>query len=199
MSRIVLVSREFDRKLNRLTSLEQEVNGVLLYREQGIYCPIETVYLTGIGTAGHVQATQSRIEIANEFFRRNPEYSCVKFHTHSKGTMKRFGESYATNFSQDDKRVYENQLKEEADFIGMVVTPVTKLLYAPDNPTLRVVEGFPLQADRRIHEELSQIALELGHEKSSFIAKSISSESTSHTKVSPFLNYLKTMFPWLRD
>ena len=191
MSRIVLLAREFDRRLNELTSLEQEVNGVLLYRLQGRYCPIETIYMTGLGTAGHVQASQNKLVTANEFFRRNPEYSCVKFHTHSRGTIK-INEYYATHFSQADINSYDNRLKEDADFIGMVVTPTTKLLYAPDNPTLRLVEGFPSEAEIRINNELSQIALELGQDTSRFTARYSSHESTPPSRIHQLLDYLRT-------
>lgn len=170
MSRTVLLPREYEVRLKTLTSLEQEVNGALLYRQQGNYCPIEANFMTAVGTAGHVRAEQERMDIANEFFRRNPEYRFVKYHTHSKGTIKRFGEHFAHNFSDGDIRSYEEQLGHDPDFIGMVVTPRAMLLYGRDNPQLRVVQGVPSEASRRIDDELAEIARAMGHDLDGFQA-----------------------------
>lgn len=187
MSRTVLLPREFERKLDELATLEEEVNGILLYRPQQTqdefrllrfllytrlkdWCPIENIFMTGIGHEGHVQAEQQRMDVANEFFKRNPEYRFVKFHTHSKGTIRKFGDNYATQFSDGDIRSYEEQLRMDPEFIGMVVTPRTKLLYAPDNPTLRVVEKFPSNANEKINSDLREIARVMGYDFSRFQA-----------------------------
>src|SRR3989339_1491985 len=102
MGRKVLLPREIDRRLDNLTELVEEVDGILLYRRQGDYCPIEALFMTGVGSAGHVQAQPDRMEVANDFFRRNPDYQFVKFHTHSKETIDKFGDYYAKHFSQGD-------------------------------------------------------------------------------------------------
>lgn len=164
MPRQVLLVRQFDRTLDDLAELTQEANGVLLYRPQGRYCPIEASYMTARGNPGHVRAEEQRMDVVNEFFRRNPDYRFVKFHTHSKGTIRRFGEHFATHFSDGDIRSYDEQLRTNPEFIGMVVTPETKLLYAQDKPTIRVVSGFPSEANRRIHRELEEIKMELGYD-----------------------------------
>ncbi len=177
MGRVVLLPGVLDAKLDELTSIEDEVNGVLLYRmqegEDSRYCPVTNIYMTAKGTPGHVIADPQRIEVVNEFFQRHPDYHHVKFHTHSRGTIARFGEWAATNFSGGDLRSYEEQCEHDPDFIGMVATPVTKLLHAPDNPVLRVVDSYPEDLARHISEELAAIAREKGFDFARFRSKRI--------------------------
>ncbi|HTY44189.1 MAG TPA: hypothetical protein VMC80_03025, partial [Patescibacteria group bacterium] len=98
MKRTVVLPREIDRRLDNLTGLIEEVNGILLYRSAGEYCPIEQSFMLGVGSAGEVEPQRDRIEVANEFFRRNRDYKFVRFHTHSKGTIEKYGNYYSQNF-----------------------------------------------------------------------------------------------------
>ncbi len=164
MGRIVLLAREFNNTLERLAEANEEVNGVLLYRQQEEYCPVEAIFMTGVGTSGHVREEQGRIDLLNVFFRNNPDYRIVKFHTHSLGTIRDCGEYWADHFSSGDIALYKRHLVHNPELIGMVITPTTKLLYAPDKPTLRIVNGFPSEANQRIHRELRDIAGELGYD-----------------------------------
>ena len=165
MARKVLLPREIDGRLNNLTGLVEEVDGIHLYRRQGDYCPIEALFMTGVGSAGHVQAQPDRMEVANEFFRRNPDYQFVKFHTHSKGTIERFGDYYARHFSQGDIDGIKEQLGYDRDFIAMLVTPEKKLLSGIDNPELLVVNDFPAYQNRSqaVSQSLKVIAENLGY------------------------------------
>jgi len=171
MARIVLLPRVLEDKSNRLAELENEVNGVLLYRPQGQYCPLETMFMTGVGDACHVRAEPQRIDVVNAFFRAHHDYKLVKFHTHSRGTIRKAGEYFATNFSGGDISSYQEQLSHDPDFIGMLVTPVTKLLYAPDSPELRVIVSFAHAVDQMIQGELEQIARSMGCDIGSFEAR----------------------------
>ena len=170
MPRTIVLARQFDSTLDELATIDKESNGVLLYRRQDDYLPIENIFMTGIGSEGHVQAEQERMNIVNEFFRRHPDYNFVKFHTHTAGTIRKHGDYYATHFSEGDIRSYEAQLRDNPDFIGMVVTPKTKLLYAPDNPNIKIVQNFPSKADSRINAELKQIAATMGYDLRRFEA-----------------------------
>ena len=166
MSRIVVLPRNMERKLDKLTGLEQEVNGVLFYIEQGGYCPLETLFLTGVGTESHVQSQPERMEIVNEFLKGNPTYQFVKFHTHSKGTIEKFGEYYAQNFSQGDIEGMKRQLEHHRDFIAMLVTPETKLLSGIDNPKLEVVDNFSgyQKKNKAVQSALNVIKRNLGYD-----------------------------------
>ena len=172
MARKVLLPREINGRLDSLTELVEEVDGILLYRRQGDYCPIEALFMTGVGSAGHVQAQPDRMEVANEFFRRNPDYQIVKFHTHSKGTIARFGKYYARQFSQGDIDGIKEQLRYDRDFMAMLVTPETKLLSGIDNPELMVVNGFHGYQNRSqaVSQSLKVIAENLGYDISRFQA-----------------------------
>ena len=171
MGRTVALVDKFARRLLDLTRLQEEVNGMFLYKPQSSYCGIESIFMTGIGTEGHVRAEPERIRILNAFFQRNPDYRIVKFHTHSRGTIEKHGDYYANHFSQGDIASYDELLREDPDFIGMVVTPKRMLLYAPDNPKIQVARGFPLEADARIRRDLQQIASEQGYNLSGFITR----------------------------
>lgn len=166
MARIVILPGELEQRLNNLTNLVEEVDGVLLYRRLEDYCLIESIFMMGVGKEGHVQAQLERIKIANDFFRRNPDYRFVKFHTHSKGTIDKFGEYYATHFSEGDIDTFRDMLEDDKEFIAMLVTPTTKLLYGIDNPELTVVNDSPRYRYRNqaVSEALRIIAQNLGYD-----------------------------------
>ncbi|NCN87134.1 hypothetical protein GW932_04835 [archaeon] len=158
MKRIVLLPKKFNERIDNLVGLQEEVNGILFYQPQNEFCPIESIFLTGIGNSGHVSSSSDRIKIANIFLKNNNSYNFVKFHTHSLGTIKKFGEFYSYNFSKEDIESYKEQLKYDTNFIGMVATPKIKLLYGLDNLSIRIVNGFPYKADLKINNELNNIA-----------------------------------------
>jgi len=164
--RVVLLPREFEKRLDNLALIEDEINGILMYKSQEgqyeQYCPVLHLYVTGMGTPSHVQADEQRMAVVNEFFQRHLEYGAVKFHTHSKGTITRFGQHYATNFSLGDIDSYKEQIVHDPEFIGMVTTPSAKLLCGKDNPLLRIINSDVQIIENKIAEELEAIAREKG-------------------------------------
>lgn len=149
MSRTVILTRDDKIRLNNLTQIVQEVTGVLLYKERKDddkrvkkVCPVDYSFILGIGDAGHSELVPERIEILNKFLRVNYDYKYIRFHTHTKHTIKKYGEYYATHFSDADIGIYEEELKHNKDFMAMLVTPVKKVLWAPDNPKLMVLSCF---------------------------------------------------------
>jgi len=169
MPRKIILPRELEGRLKGLTSLKEESNGILLYRKRGDLCPIEAIYITGVGSPGHVQADPEKMEVANQFFQNYPDYRLVKFHTHTKGTVAQYGERYATKFSEGDIEGVKEQLRQDPEFISMLVTPEKTLLSGIDNPQLDIVERS--EDYEKNHEfvetELKDIAddLEIGHER----------------------------------
>lgn len=163
MPRLILLPKELDEKLQILTELEEETNGVLFYKREDLKCPVDHLYLTGLGTVGHVQALPERIEVVNKFFEKNPDYHFIKFHTHSCGTIKTFGDYYAKKFSQGDRDGIKEQLRRDKEFIAMLVTPETRLLSGFDNPTLEIIDSFPEYEERNkyVKESIHQIAEEI--------------------------------------
>jgi len=169
MTRTVILPRALDSKLDGFTELVEEVNGILLFRPRGETCPLESLFVTGVGSGddseGHVQADLRRVEVANAFFREFPDYKFVKFHTHSRGTIRRYGNYYANHFSSGDIESYTEQLRENRDFIALLATPETRLLMGIDNPTLRHAT-FERQAEcqRLVDEALERISERLGYD-----------------------------------
>src|SRR3989344_3878293 len=172
MARKVLLPREIGQRLDNLTGLVQEVNGILPYRKQGETCPLEAMFISGVGSEGHVQSLPERMHVANEFFRRNPDYQYVKFHTHSRVTIARFGDYYATHFSSIDLKVIEGGLKENMEYMAMLVTSKTKLLSGFDNPQLVIVDDFPgyKEISEAIKQAMGIIAGNFGYDLSNLRA-----------------------------
>jgi len=183
MVRTVLLPRTLETKLSNLATLQEEVNGVLLYRPStgtrtdniaqtpdGDLCPVEEIYMTAVGSAGHVIADPDELRVLNEFFQKNQDYRFIKFHTHSKGTLEQFGEQFATSFSSGDIEAYDEQIERDNRFIGMLVTPSDMLLYGREDsqgrsPILKIVEGFDGYEvrNRAVNEGLTLIKQNLGH------------------------------------
>jgi hypothetical protein len=162
--RKVILHPALDVKLTGLADLNEETDGILLYTRHGEICPITGIFMTGVGTAGHVKSAPERIEIAIEFFRANPAYQCAKFHTHSKGTIERFGRHYASHFSPEDTEIMRDQMRADRDFMALLVTPETKLLCGIGRPKL-IVEEFPdyAQQNRFVQAGIRAAARHLGY------------------------------------
>ncbi len=172
MTRTVILPSEINKRLDKLATLKEEVNGILLYRSQREYCPIEQSFMLGVGSAGHVQAQLERLEVANEFLRRNRNYNFVRFHTHSRGTIENFGNYYAKYFSAQDISEIKKEIMRNPDHIEMLVTPETKLLSGIDNPHLIIVDDFPgfHNRSRAVRESLQIIERNLGYDLSKLSA-----------------------------
>jgi len=153
-------------------TIVQEVKGVLLYRPRGDYCFLEYLFMTGIGDEGHVQAATGRLEVLNEFFRRNTNYHYVEFHTHSQGTIHTFGEYYADHFSEGDRISLNDKLRDDERYLHLLVTPKTKLLWGNDNPRLINIEDFPGYHHRTeaISQSIQNIAQNLSYDLDLFSA-----------------------------
>jgi len=165
MGRNVLLPIGISKRLDVLAGLNEEVNGILLYESQGDSCPIKKLFMLGVGSEGSVWAQQDRLEVADEFLRRYTTYNYVRFHTHSKGTIEKFGDYYAWHFSEEDIKIIGTRLKSNEDFIAMLVTPRTKLLCGKDRPRLRITKN-PLEyeeIDRVLEQRLKRIGKDLGY------------------------------------
>ena len=164
MARKVFLPRELDVRLTELTGLTEEVNGILLYKRQGDACSVDALFMTAVGSVGHVQADSERMKVANGFFEANPGYQFIKFHTHSRGTISTCGEYYARHFSQGDISGIREQLSHDGDFMAMLVTPEVKLLSGIDNPELVVVDNCSDYYNRSqvVSQSLKDVAERLG-------------------------------------
>ena len=169
MTKTVILPKELEDRLDKLAVLTDEVHGILFYRPTltGDLCPVEYLFLTGTGTEGSVVSIDERIEIANEFFKVHPEYKYIEFHTHSTGTIQRFGEHYATHFSEGDLANIRARLDEDQNYIAMLVTPKTKLVAGNSAIASKVIadKDFPdYDAKKRaIDEEITRIARTKGY------------------------------------
>ncbi|MFH1065534.1 MAG: hypothetical protein V1734_03450 [Nanoarchaeota archaeon] len=164
MARTVVLPRDIEARLDNLTGLDEEVIGFLLYRQRGEYCPVDRIFMTGIGTESEVRNQGDRLNVAKEFLRRNPSYYFIYFHTHSVSSIRMHGDDVARHFSQKDIDVRNSVIAINPRYIEMLVTPETKLLYGIDNPSLVTVESLPgsLNRSRAVSIALHKIAGELG-------------------------------------
>ena len=155
MKRIVILPNEIADTLYRLTSLSDEFSGSLLYRQQGNLCLVETLFGTGSGNEGGVETDRREDEILNTFFREFPDYKSIDVHTHTEETVRTYGEKYSWNFSQGDATTMEAKLRENLDYMAMLVTPDTRILMGRDDPVLRVED----YRDFKMYEKLVSEAL----------------------------------------
>lgn len=168
--RILELPEELNLKLKSLAELQQETNGVLLYPDEKIRdasgntrCRIEALYMTGRGDQVHVQSDTQRMAVMNEFFNLHPEYRYVKWHTHCRGT----GQQWFDKISAGDRESYTNQLREDPNFIGMMVSPTHTIVIGMDNPVLQVTpkgttRNFEAQ-ERIIRNWIEEAAGRIGH------------------------------------
>jgi hypothetical protein len=165
MTRNIFLPQELDLRLTELTELKNEVNGILLYKQNHNICPIDAMFITGVGNEGHVQSLNERVEIVNAFLGINPSYSLVKFHTHSKGTILTYGEYYGHHYSEADIKGIKEQLKHDENFIALLVTPYVKLVSGIDNPKLITIPNYTeyVQNRQHIEQSLKSIANQLGY------------------------------------
>lgn len=165
MVRKVLMSKGMESKLESLAHLDEEISGVLLYRQYGDFCAVEGIFLTGGGDAGSVEPEKERVEVLNEFLRMNPEYRFVEFHTHSKGTLKAYGDQYARSFSFGDIRAIQGQIERDSQYMHLLVTPETQILYGADSPVLASEAPMPNndRMEQLVSEALTITATRLGY------------------------------------
>jgi len=151
--------------LRDLAELKEETNGVLLYepvRKPGhVDCRVDLLYMTGIGTTGHVRADPMRMEIINEFFQNHPEYRFVKWHTHSRGT----GKYWHDKLSQGDMDSYREQIRQDPEFMGMMVSPSGRRLVAKGPVEMHVVPTWGDFEEKAsyLSDEMSLAANALGY------------------------------------
>ncbi len=171
MARTICLTPEIDAKLNEFAEKPYEVTGFLVYtpfNESGEeYCPIDHLFLAGIGSSSSVEPKKERIQILNGFLRENPEYRLIRFHTHSQGTLEQHGNYYDRKFSGVDKQSIQEEIIRNPDHIDMLVTPYGKFLASADVQNLRVkrVDDFPdsLRDGKKIKSSLEEIARNLGY------------------------------------
>lgn len=140
--RKIILPWEVDNRLNNLTRLVEESAGILFYRQQGENCNVESIFMTGAGTAGKVEQIPKGIEVANIFLENNRSYKPIQFHTHSRGTLNMYGEAYAWNFSAQDISFIDEQLKQNPSYLALLATPKTKILRGNGDLRLGVSKDF---------------------------------------------------------
>ncbi len=173
MSRVIRIPQTIEARLKNLTQVDDETNGVLLYEQEGNVCNISTLFMTGHGTPGHVIADPNRVAIVNEFFARNPNVGYVKFHSHTRKTVDKFGDRYLRQFSQGDLDSYKEQFQSDKEFIAMLVTSETELTCGLDNPNIEIVPDTLdfIEKENQIAHQFSEIKTSLNIELSRYQVK----------------------------
>ena len=162
MSRKIILPSELNLRLDSLSSLEQEIVGVLFYRQKEDFCPIEYLFIMGRGEEDFVMDDKERLEVANQFLKENEEYHFIKFHTHSKKTIAKFGDYFAYNFSSGDKDTIKSNLKIDKRYMAMLITPKTIKVEGIDSPELYFF-NYPeySELNQEVNYKLEKIARKL--------------------------------------
>lgn len=166
MTRKIIIPEDILEQLKLLTEMENEINGIMLYRPTQIHgetaCVVESFFFTGSGTGASVSRDPQRLRVINQFLKENPEYKIIDFHTHPR----RLGDHWHRNFSGQDIETFRDHLQDDPHYIGMLITPTHNLLYAPDSPELRTCSPLPKfmheKVQRKINEASERIGIRLG-------------------------------------
>lgn len=172
MPRKVILPTEVSNNLDNLVNITEEVSGVLFYRPTADYCAVESMFILGVGLPNKVIDDEHRLKVTNTFFQQNPEYHYIKFHTHSKQTIYRYGEYFAENFSSQDLNEINKNIKLDKYFMAILVTPKIKLIMGYDSP-LMFIGNYPeyKELHNQIQQKLETIASNLGYELNPLVAK----------------------------
>lgn len=166
MSRKIVIPKDLRERYKKLTFLQNETDGILIYKQNGDTCLVSTLLMTGSGSSGHVISDPQRVRVINRLFEDDPSLRFVKFHTHTSETGRTYGEEYLAQFSTGDTEGYKEQFRQDKEFIGMLITPQVELLCGMDNPELTYCNSnAEIIAERTRVEGLYQnIQSELGME-----------------------------------
>ena len=146
--------RRFEKRLRKLTLLPAEINGCL------IYLPINNkdfiVYSRILGSNSsdvNTEANPQRLYITQEFLKENPEYGFVEFHTHTKNTIKKYGEYHAKNLSANDiEAILKNYCSNDI-YRHLLVTPQVLKLHKINGKSIIPI-SFSLIEDIELQQEL---------------------------------------------
>ncbi len=164
MPRKVILPTDIANSLHETASIYNEIIGVALYRKEDDYCLIDTFSLTGVGDSFNASDDPARLAVLNRFLKLNPSYGFIHTHTHSKGTIRDYGEHVARGFSGRDMQEIEKNIAENRDYMAMLITPEGIALEGYDDPQL-IVTDFP-HREKEVQDALKIIANEMGYKLS---------------------------------
>lgn len=125
---IIQLPTDLSELLFAMANEQNEVNGVLFFRREGIYGPVDYLMLTGEGDISNTSPDEQRLDVAQTFLDNFPEYGFVQFHTHSSGTISQFP-SVARSFSDGDRRSIEQILEKNPEYLHLLATPEVQIMY----------------------------------------------------------------------
>ncbi len=162
MLRSVIIPENILEKIRLLTKMENEINGIMLYKptqiEGATACVVESFFFVGAGTGGSVSRDPQRLRVINQFLKDNPQYRVIDFHTHPR----RLGSHWHQNFSGEDISLFREHLRDDPLYIGLLITPTHTLIWAPDNPEVRTCPALPEFMHERIHRKINEAAERVG-------------------------------------
>lgn len=163
---LIILQEELEKlaKLPRVT--EDEFQGTCLYHraiDSFLYDSIGGSVITGRGSPGTVTSDKNVLRKVNGFLEQNPNYGYVEFHTHSIGTIRRFGDRYNFEFSPGDIDMIKESASDYPDYRHMLITPKKIKLVRYDRTTNSIVD-LPIPR---------QVNLDMLYQLRSYISKSL--------------------------
>lgn len=131
MDRKILLPNELKEELFGLTRRNNEVRGFLLYRpticDGSLICPLEEHITLAEGTESSVLMDQLNSRLMQEFLSQT-NYVFLDSHTHSEGSVARYGEYVASNFSYGDLYEFAKTRRTNPQYLHLLITPKRLLL-----------------------------------------------------------------------
>lgn len=169
---VVVLSKNHYEQITLATEINNEVTGVLIGGEEIIngdtYFTTNYVYVLGVGTAGSCLPEQRKIDVVNRIVKEMNEegkaYTMIQFHTHTKGTIEKYGEYYTDHFSSGDYNSFEaaERESERGIYNHVLFTPThiltwgkTKLSVLVTKNKNAIIDDNQLEFHQRFIKELN--------------------------------------------
>ncbi len=157
IKRIIVLPASLKDTLKEIANKYNECAGALFYLprkyEHAVVCPLSHILILKEGTPGAVTLDYYDIKKIEKIL-NNTRLNYILFHTHSTGTIEKYGAYYGTNFSEQDKQIINRFLRTRRDHISMLVTPYNglyvKFYYdsAYSDLELKIVNWDPYEKDK---------------------------------------------------
>lgn len=120
--KVFLPEKFRDKLMSNADIYNEEIAGFFICRKVGRDYTALKMILTGIGDEQNVDPNSTKYDALRELLNKYQKYDYVDFHTHSRGTIDKYGDKFGQGWSERDR---ENIRSKSDGYIGMLFTPET--------------------------------------------------------------------------
>lgn len=120
--KVFLPEKFRDSLVDNASRYKEEIAGFFICRKAGRDYTALKMVMTGVGDEQSVDPSSRKYDALNELLNKHKKYEYVDFHTHSRGTINKYGDGYGKDWSRGD---IDNFERASDGYIGMLFTPDT--------------------------------------------------------------------------